>query len=40
MPQIESTKSIVNLKEILQAGSGRFVAAAFGADDFTADFEV
>ena len=28
------------LKEILQAGKNRFIAAAFGADDFTADFEV
>jgi citrate lyase beta subunit len=40
VPQIESTKSMANLKEILQAGQSRFVAAAFGADDFTADFEV
>ena len=31
---------MVYLKEILQAGKNRFVAAAFGADDFTADFEV
>jgi citrate lyase subunit beta/citryl-CoA lyase len=40
VPQIESTKSMANLKEILKAGQSRFVAAAFGADDFTADFEV
>jgi citrate lyase beta subunit len=31
---------MANLKEILKAGQSRFVAAAFGADDFTADFEV
>ena len=40
VPQIESTKSMAYLKEILAAGQSRFIAAAFGADDFTADFEV
>lgn len=30
----------MDIKEILTAGRSRFVAAAFGADDFTADFEV
>ena len=30
----------MDVKEILAAGRGRFVAAAFGADDFTADFEI
>ena len=38
--QIESTKALADCKEILTAGESRFVAAAFGADDFTADFEV
>lgn len=40
IPQIESTAALVDLKEILTAGKSRFIAAAFGADDFTADFEV
>lgn len=40
IPQIESTNGLIDLKEILKVGQGRFVAAAFGADDFTADFEV
>lgn len=40
IPQIESTAAMVDIKEILSAGKGRFIAAAFGADDFTADFEV
>lgn len=40
IPQIESTAGLVDIKEILTAGRERFVAAAFGADDFTADFEV
>lgn len=40
IPQIESTAALVDLKEILTAGRSRFIAAAFGADDFTADFEV
>ena len=40
IPQIESTLSMINCKELLQAGKSRFIAAAFGADDFTADFEV
>lgn len=31
---------MVDIKEILSAGKGRFFAATFGADDFTADFEV
>jgi citrate lyase beta subunit len=31
---------MVNCKEILLEGKDRFIAAAFGADDFTADFEV
>jgi len=38
IPQIESTAALVDLKEILTAGRSRFIAAAFGADDFTADF--
>eukprot|EP00347_Sterkiella_histriomuscorum_P021801 403332722 len=40
VPQIESTISLVNMKEIFQAGQKRMIAAAFGADDFTADFQV
>jgi len=40
IPQIESTAALVDLKEILTAGRSRFIAAAFGADDFTADFEI
>lgn len=40
IPQIESTSGLADVKEILTAGRERFVAAAFGADDFTADFEV
>jgi len=40
IPQIESTVAMFSLHEILKAGKGRFIAAAFGADDFTADFEV
>ena len=40
IPQIESTLAMVDCKDILKAGKGRFIAAAFGADDFTADFEV
>ena len=40
IPQIESTVSLVNCKELLAAGRERYIAAAFGADDFTADFEV
>ena len=40
IPQIESTSALVDIKEILSAGKERFIAAAFGADDFTADFEV
>ena len=31
---------MVNCREILEAGRDRYIAAAFGADDFTADFEV
>ena len=31
---------MVHCKEIFHAGRKRFIAAAFGADDFTADFEV
>jgi hypothetical protein len=31
---------MVNMKEIFSAGRKRIIAAAFGADDFTADFEV
>lgn len=40
IPQIESTLSLINMKEIFTAGRKRMIAAAFGADDFTADFEV
>lgn len=40
IPQIETTGGLVDCKEILSAGKGRFIAAAFGADDFTADFEI
>lgn len=40
IPQIESTSGLADIKDILSAGKSRFVAAAFGADDFTADFEV
>ena len=40
IPQIESTMSLANCRELLQAGQDRYIAAAFGADDFTADFEV
>ena len=40
IPQIESTSGLADIKEILTAGGQRFIAAAFGADDFTADFEV
>lgn len=40
VPQIESTRGLLDVKEILAAGKGRFTAAAFGADDFTADFEI
>jgi citrate lyase subunit beta/citryl-CoA lyase len=40
IPQIESTSGLADIKEILSAGKTRFIAAAFGADDFTADFEV
>lgn len=40
IPQIESTSGLADIKEILTAGGKRFIAAAFGADDFTADFEV
>ena len=32
--------SLVNCKEILSKLKVRIIAAAFGADDFTADFEV
>ena len=28
------------MKDILQSDNGRIIAAAFGADDFTADFGV
>ena len=31
---------MVDCKDILKEGKTRFIAAAFGADDFTADFEV
>lgn len=31
---------MVHCKEIFKAGKNRFIAAAFGADDFTADFDV
>ena len=31
---------MANCRELLQAGQERYIAAAFGADDFTADFEV
>ena len=31
---------MVNMKEIFTIGRKRIIAAAFGADDFTADFEV
>lgn len=40
VPQIESTLSLISMKEIFTAGRNRMIAAAFGADDFTADFEV
>ena len=44
IPQIESTQSMINMKEIfeydLKHGGKRIVAAAFGGDDFTADFGV
>lgn len=40
IPQIESTSGLADIKEILAAGKQRFIAAAFGADDFTADFEI
>jgi citrate lyase beta subunit len=43
VPQIESTLSLVNSKDIFKADkerNNRIIAAAFGADDFTADFEV
>jgi citrate lyase subunit beta/citryl-CoA lyase len=40
IPQVESTLSMVNMKEIFSLGRKRIIAAAFGADDFTADFEV
>lgn len=41
--QIESTLSMVNARDIFKAdreGKSRIIAAAFGADDFTADFEI
>lgn len=31
---------MINMKEIFTVGKNRIIAAAFGADDFTADFEV
>jgi citrate lyase beta subunit len=31
---------VINCKEILEAGKERVIAATFGADDFTADFEI
>lgn len=31
---------MINAKDIFMAGKKRIIAAAFGADDFTADFEV
>jgi len=31
---------MLNMKEIFSQGRKRIVAAAFGADDFTADFEI
>ena len=43
VPQIESTLSMVNARDIFKAdakSSKRVIAAAFGGDDFTADFEV
>lgn len=43
IPQIESTKSFMNMKEIFQEDERsykRINAAAFGGDDFTADFGV
>ena len=40
IPQIESTAAMADCKEILSEGKGRFIAAAFGADDFTADYEI
>lgn len=30
----------MDCKEILSAGGDRFIAAAFGADDFTADLQI
>ena len=44
--QIESGKAFINMKDIFQydreqiEGRGRIIAAAFGADDFTADIGV
>ena len=43
IPQIESTLSLVNMVDILRHDQGskkRIIAAAFGGDDFTADFGV
>ena len=40
IPQIESTLSFVNMKDIFTFGKPRIIAAAFGGDDFTADFGV
>ena len=43
VPQIESTLSMVNMRDIFKQdreGRKRIIAAAFGADDFTADFEI
>ena len=40
IPQIESTLAMVNMRDIFKVGQKRIIAAAFGADDFTADFEV
>lgn len=46
--QIESAAAMINMKDIFEhdrsvgfeSGNGRIIAAAFGADDFTADFGV
>ncbi|TNV76799.1 hypothetical protein FGO68_gene9835 [Halteria grandinella] len=43
IPQIESTLSLMNAKDIFsldRESNKRILAAAFGADDFTADFEI
>ena len=44
IPQIESTVALLSMKEIFSydraTGGSRIIAAAFGGDDFTADFGV